>query len=80
MWWRPSIPNAVIVALPDALLGQRFAGSAREAAATAAGLEVAWRQCPDRRSVPPARHRRVNFGISLTWLLRMCGGLVVAAE
>lgn len=32
--------EAVIVALPDALLGQRFAGSAREAAAIASALEA----------------------------------------
>ena len=32
--------EAVIVALPDALLGQRLAGSGREAAATAAALEA----------------------------------------
>ena len=33
-------PAAVIVALPDAQLGQRLAGSAREAGATAAGLQA----------------------------------------
>ena len=33
-------PAAVVVALPDALLGQRLAGSAREAAATASELEA----------------------------------------
>jgi hypothetical protein len=33
-------PEAVIVALPDAMLGQRLAGSGREAAAIAAALEA----------------------------------------
>jgi len=33
-------PEAVIVALPDALLGQRLAGSARETAAIASGLDA----------------------------------------
>jgi len=36
----PADRAAVIVALPDALLGQRLAGSARDGAATAAELQA----------------------------------------
>ena len=39
-WWRAPIRDAAIVALPDALLGQRLAGSAPDRAATAAELQA----------------------------------------
>ena len=59
-------PAAVIVALPDALLGQRLAGSARDSAAIAAELQARGVNPLIAGAFRPRGKCRLIFSISLT--------------